>query len=438
MSCASAETISQALVQAYGANPSLQQRRANVRAADENVGIAFSGFRPKVNAVGTAGALYLDSRVENVTSRATLVPRTYGFTVQQNLFDGGRTFNSVRQAESQVFGARETMREVEQNTLLGAAASYMNVLRDAAVVRLRRSNTLVLQEQLRQTRERFRAGDVTVTDVWQAEAALANARSDVDVSEANLQNSRASYRQVVGREPRNLEPAKSVENLLPRKLDDAVQLSQVEHPAIAAALHDVDAAELAVKIAEGALLPNVSLTGNVSQAHDIVVARQRLLNVSVGGAVTVPLYQGGGEYASIRRAKEQVSETRLGADVVRDQVRAALVSAWGQLEASKAQIASAQVAARAAELALDSIRTEARAGQRTTFDILTAQQTLLNARVTLVGAQRDRVVTSYSVLASLGRLNPETLALSVDTYDPTVHFEQVKGKPFGTRTADGR
>lgn len=454
------ETISEALTSAYRGNPDLNQRRAFVRATDENVGRASAGFRPRVNATLDAGFQYSDVRearpatnagsvtdsmgegsVRQVSgvSRYTGKPRGVGLEVQQTLFDGARTFNSVRQAESQVFGARETMRVTEQNTLLSAASNYMNVLRDTAILNLRRNNVAVLAEQLRQTRDRREAGELNQSDVAQAAAQLAQARSNLYAAQADLQSSIAGYRQVIGREPRRLSPARSVEPLLPRSLNRAVEVSQIEHPAIASALHEADVAALAVKIAEGVLYPTVTLRGAVSQRADFEgIPHYRALTALVSGQINIPLYQGGDEYASIRQAKEQASASRLNADLQRDQVRAALVVAWGQLEAAKAQIASGQAAVAAAEIALYGIREEARAGQRTTFDVLNAQQTLLNARVNLVVAQRDRVVGSYSVLASMGRLSPTTLSLDIDLYDPTIHFDQVKSKLFGVRTPDGR
>lgn len=471
-----AETISQALVKAYGANPDLNSQRANVRAVDENVGRASAGWRPRLNGSVDAGFEYSDIRatspatgtggsVNGLTlgnsnpsalasataagngsvrsvagvARFTGNPRGVGFTAQQTLFDGNKTYNSVRQAESQVFGARESMRVTEQNILLSAASAYMNVLRDTAILNLRRSNILVLEEQLRQTRDRFQVGEVTRTDVAQADASLAQSRSDFFAAQSILQASIANYRQVVGSEPKRLDPAQTVEKLLPRRLSDAVEVSQVEHPAIATALHQVDVAALAVKVAEAALLPTATLNGTVNQRADFNgIPGYRALTAAVVGQVSIPLYQGGGEYASIRQAKEQVSQARLNADLARDQVRASLVTAWGSLEASKAQIASGQAAVAAAEIALNGIREEAKVGQRTTFDVLNAQQVLLNTRVVLVTAQRDRVVGSYSVLASMGRLSVDTLGLSVAVYDPTIHFDQVKGKLFGTTTPDGR
>jgi outer membrane protein len=450
---ASAETMSSALARAYASNPDINQQRAAVRGLDENVPKAKSGWLPKVSATASVGAQYTYLRVAptrideshltrqrpNGQKYDDATPRGYGVTASETLFDGFRTLNSVRQAESQAFGARETMRNTEQTILLNAATSYMNVLRDTAVVNLRKNNISVLEEQLRQTRDRFQVGEVTRTDVAQAEASLAQSRSDFFAAQALLRASVAAFRQYVGIEPKNLSPAKSVEGLLPKLLKAAVDVSQVEHPAIGSALHNVDVAAYAVKVAEAALYPTVSVNGSVNRQLDSQgLTGQKLFTASVSGQINVPIYQGGSEYASIRQAKEQLGQARLNADLARDQVRALVVTNWGQLETAKAQLISGQAAVTAAEIALNGIREEAKVGQRTTFDVLTAQQTLLNTRVTLVTAQRDRVVASYAVLSAMGHLSADRLNLTAQLYDPTVHFDQVKSKLIGTGTPDGR
>ena len=455
-----AETMSSALARAYVNSPDINQQRAGVRATDENIPKAKSGWLPKVNATAQAGFSYEYLRggpppgtpftrnliasnslsaIETFGQKYHAAPRGYGLTATQTLFDGFKTLNSVRQAESQTFGARETMRSTEGAVLLNGATAYMNVLRDTAILSLRKNNISVLEEQLRQTRDRFQVGEVTRTDVAQAEASLAQSRSDFFAAQASLQGSVAAFRQYIGVEPKSLSPAKSVESLLPAKLAAAVETSQVEHPAIAAALHNVDAAALAVKVAEAALYPTVSVAGSVTRNLDYQgIGGSKVLNAAVTGQVNVPLYQGGAEYATIRQAKEQLGQARLVADLNRDQVRAQVVTAWGQLETAKAQLISGQAAVTAAEIALNGIREEAKVGQRTTFDVLTAQQTLLNTRVNLVTAQRDRVVASYNVLGAMGRLTADRLNLTAQLYDPTAHFDQVKNKLIGTSTPDGR
>ncbi|MCW6507164.1 TolC family outer membrane protein [Hyphomicrobiales bacterium BP6-180914] len=482
-----AETLNGALVKAYYNNPSLNAQRAGTRAADENVPIATSGYLPHVAATGDVGYQYSNASGAGTTASSAVsaatgatgntgstgvggatgvggtagstgtttglgsttssgaagvadtVPRGVGLQVSQTLFDGLRTTNSVRQAESNVFGSRETLRNTVQSVLQSAAQSYMDVLRDTATLELRNSNIKVLDEQLRQTNDRFKVGEVTRTDVAQAESGLAGARADYYTAQANLQNSIASFRQVVGEQPTRLEPAQPLTRGLPTSLAQAITVSQVEHPNVQAALHNVDVAELQVKIAEGALLPTVSLSGSVAQRYDVSnVAGSSAFVGFVGGAINVPIYEGSAPYATIRQAKESLGQARFQVDVVRDQVRAAVISAWGLLESSRIVVQSDQSAVNASEIALNGVREEARVGQRTTLDVLNAQQTLLNARVALVGAQRDRVVATYAVLSSIGRLSTGILSLNVKEYNPVVHFEQVKDKWVGLRTPDGR
>ncbi|HEY8032518.1 MAG TPA: TolC family outer membrane protein [Methylocella sp.] len=437
-----AETMSSALARAYAGNPDLNQQRAGVRATDETLPQASSTWRPTANATAQYGYNHLDE----TSARGKLLPlRTdtgswnYGLTVTQNLFNGNRTVNGVRQAESNIFGARETLRNTEQNVLQGAATAYMNVLRDTAILDLRKNNIIVLEEQLRQTRDRFTVGEVTRTDVAQAESSLASARSDYFTAQANLQTSIADYRRVIGVVPTRLEPARTIESLLPSTLGTAVELALSEHPEVQAALHAVDAAALQVKLVEGELYPTVNLVGNVQNNYSFLgVPGDRFFNGSIVGQLNIPIYQGGEVYARARQAKETLGQARLQADLQRDIVRAEVVSSWGQLDSARAVIQSSKASVKSNEIALDSIRQEAEVGQRTTFDILFQQQQLLNARVVLVTAQRDRVVASYAVMAAIGRLSALNLNLSITQYDPTIHFDQVKDKWIGLRTPDGR
>jgi outer membrane protein len=438
---AQAESISGALARAYASSPDLNAQRANTRAIDEGLPKATSGYRPTVTGTASVGRQYNEVVIPNAGGPRTSLttPRQAALTVTETLYNGNRTTNGVRQADSQIFQAREQLRLSELNLLSNAATAYMNVLRDTAILNLRRNNTQVLQQQLRQTQDRFQVGEVTRTDVAQAESALAQGQADAFTAQSNLQNSIANYRQLIGVEPRNLSPARPVEDLLPRTLEAAIAISQREHPQVASALHAVDVAEYAIKIAEGALLPTLSVQGQAVKSYDYQSTNgQRLFSASATANLSVPLYQGGAEYAQIRQAKEQFGQARLQADLARDQVRAAVVSSWGVYQNARAVIQAQQAAVKAAEIALNGVREEAKVGQRTTLDVLNAQQALLNVRVNLVSAQRDRVVGSYSVLASAGMLSAQKLGLRVDAYDPTVHYDQVKDKWIGLRTPDGR
>jgi outer membrane protein len=440
---ASAQTMEAALSRAYNGNPTLNSQRASVRATNENVPQALSGYRPRITASGDIGAEITNSHIPTtggVSNRTTqrTVPRGVGLQVTQNLFDGGGTSSSVSAAESQVLGARATLQNTEQNVLLDAATSYMNVLRDTAILNLNRNNVEVLEEQLRQTRDRFQVGEVTRTDVAQAEARLSSAQSQAILAESNLKTSIARYRQNVGIEPKSLAPGRPIENLLPKSLDAALKSALVVHPAIVAALHGVDAAELQVKVTESDLYPSLDVVGSVARRYDNQFGGDKVSTASIVGTLTIPIYEGGQIYSRTRQAKETAGQRRIDVDTQRDTVRAAVVSAWGGLDAAKAQIIAAQAQVQAAETALAGVREEAKVGQRTTLDVLNAQQELVSARSTLVTAQRDRVVASYSVLSAIGKLSATTLKLKTEVYDARRHYDQVKGLLWGTQTPDGR
>lgn len=444
-SAALAITLEGALAQAYQNNPQLNAQRAIVRQIDEGVPQALSGYRPQISATADVGVQFSESRSSpgsggglGGTTSGTTVPRGAGLTASQTLFNGFQTGNRTRAAESQVFAARETLRLLEQTVLLDAATSYMNVLRDSAILDLQRRNVEVLQEQLRQARDRFNVGEVTRTDVAQAESRLAAGRSQVLSAEANYTTSRATYRRVIGLEPDKLSPGTPVDRLSPRQLDQAVAQGQAINPNVTASMYGVDVSALQVKIAEGALYPVVQVTGNVQKRFDTSIGTSESFAASVVGQIVVPLYQGGAEYATIRQQKETLGQNRLNLDTARDTARANVVQSWGVLEAAKAQIQATQAQVAAAEIALNGVREEARVGQRTTLDVLNAQQELVNARVALVTAQRDRVVASYGLLSSVGKLSAQALRLPVSIYDPRIHYHQVRDSWGGVRTPDGR
>jgi outer membrane protein len=440
-----AQTIESALVQAYQSNPSLNSQRAAVRAIDEGVPQALAGYRPRVSLTASVGEQYWDTRTlltsgtsPYLSLAGIVTPSSFGITSTQTLFNGFQTANKTRQAESQVFAAREMLRTSEQTVMLSAVTAYMNLLRDSAILDLQKRNVEVLQEQLRQIRDRFNVGEVTRTDVAQSESRIAAGRSQVLSAEANYKTSAAIYRQVIGSEAGKLTAGTPVDRFAPNALPGAVAAGNAQHPTVTAAQYNVDIAEYQVKVAEGALLPTVSLQGNVSKNYLSTQTALETMTGSLIGQISVPLYQGGAEYSAIRQAKETLGQRRIDLDTARDQARQTVVQSWGLLEAAKGNILATQSQVQAAEVALNGVREEARVGQRTTLDVLNAQQELVNARVALVGAQRDRVVASYTLLAAVGRLAPQVLGLRVANYDPQVHYSQVRDSWIGVRTPDGR
>jgi outer membrane protein len=442
-----ADTIEAALVRAYQSNPQLNAQRAQVRSTDENVPQALSGYRPKVALTASAGYQYTDTNstqggtptaIVRTEIHGTNAPRSAGLTVSQTLFNGQVTANRTRAAESQVSGAREGLRVLEQSVLLAAATIYMDYLRDAAIVEVQKSNVRVLEQTLKQTRDRFNVGEVTRTDVAQSEAQLAAGNTQLLAAQATLVTTKANFRRIIGNEPEALAPGSPVDRFLPGTLPGAVELSLIENPNVTASMYGIDVNYLTVKINEGALLPTVSFQASVQQSYEQTLTVFRSFGASAIAQVSVPVYQGGAEYSLIRQSKENLAQQRLVLEQTRDQTRANTVTAWGQLVAGKAQVASAQAQVTASEIALNGVREEAKAGQRTTLDVLNAQQALVNARVALVTAQHDRVVASYAVLNAVGRLSPQVLNLSTTVYDPSVHYQQVRDSWFGVRTPDGR
>jgi outer membrane protein len=465
VSPAGAQTLQQALALAYVSNATLNAQRAATRAVDENVPQALSGFRPQVFGTADVGVVWREVRtprrvtpatpttpemVTGGTNSSTTRQQSYGVAVTQNLFNGFRDVNQTRSAESQVRGARETLRNTEQNVLLDAVIAYMDVLRDTAIVSLQEQNLEALREQQRATRDRFEVGELTRTDVAQADARVAQAQSELSAARAALNASRAVFRRVIGVEPRRLSAARPVENLVPNRVDVAIEQGEAMHPALLAARHAVDTAQIQVKVAEGELLPIFDLEGAVTRDRVSGNGGAGAAGVGAGGGdqtttaaslfgrLTVPIYQGGGEYSRIRQSKETLSQRRLEALATHDEVRAAIVQAFGLLNASRFQVEAAQAQVTAAQIALNGVQEEFRVGQRTTLDVLNAQAELVAARVALVTAQRDRVVNSYSLLAGVGRLSVETLRVPVATYEPEVHYHQVRDRWFGVRTPDGR
>jgi outer membrane protein len=446
-----ADTLESALAYAYANNPQLNSQRAVVRATDEGVPTALAGYRPKAVATANVGVQSLSTTIREIGSTTPLnsaasyftqsgvnTPHGIGATVTQNVLNGFQTANRTRLAESQVFAARETLRNIEQSVLLSAATAYMNLLRDAGILELQRSNLEVLGEQVRQTKTRLQSGNVTATDVAQAEARFNVGRTQLFAAEANYASSRAVYRQVIGLDPGKLAPAAPVDRFTPPTLPAALAAGIAQNPTVSIAQHNVDIATHQVKVAEGALYPVLSLQGNVQKNYELALNSLQTFTASGSVQYTAPIYQGGAEYAAIRQAKETQGQKQMDLSVARDQARATVAQAWAQLDAAKSSIESTKNQVKSAEAALNGVREEARLGQRTTLDVLNAQQELVNARISLVVAQRDRLVNSYGLLAAVGNLAPQVLGLTVPSYDPQVHYHQVRDAWVGVRTPDGQ
>jgi len=435
------ESLPEALTKAYQTNPALNAERARQRATDENVPQALSGYRPQILATLSAGFQAVRNlQPDNTIQLANLKPWTIGVTVSQTLFNGFKTANSVRVAELQVQSGREALRNVGQGVLLDAVTVYTNVLANQSLVDAQRANVAFLQETLGITQKRLNAGDVTPTDTAQAEARLSRGRADLNAAEVNLAVSQATYAQVIGNAPTLLRPAETVDRLLPRSRDDATGLAFREHPAVMAASFDFDVASTSIRVAESSLMPTITLQGSVSRSRqsDPTLGSAGTDQASVTGQLTQPIYDGGMAASQTRQAKEVAAQSRLVLDQVRNQSRTAAVGAWVANEGAKVAVTASEAEVRAATVALQGVQREAAGGQRTTVDVLNAQQDLILAKARLIGALRDRVIASYTLLSAIGRLDVKNLGLNTPDYLPEVHYHQVRDAWHGLRTPSGQ
>ena len=436
-----AETLADVLVRAYQGNPQLNAERARLRATDESVPQAMAGYRPQIKIELGSGLQSVRNLLPGGDAQsATLRPWSAGVTVNQTLFNGMRTGSAVRRAEAQVRAGREQLRIVEQNVLLDAVTAYASVLTNQALVEAQRSNVAFLRETLGTTTKRYEAGDVTPTDVAQAQARLNRGIADLNNAEVNLAVSLAIFAQVIGAPPGRLAPADPIDRLLPRAREEAVAVGRRGHPSILAASFEVDMAQSAIHIAQANLYPTVGVQGSVSRARDSdpTLGVTRTDQASVLGTLNVPVYDGGLAASQVRQAKETLSQTRIQLARVRAQAETAAIAAWATNEGSRVSLAAADSEVRAASIAVAGVQREAQAGQRTTLDVLNAQQDLIAARSRLIVAQRDRVIASYTLLSAVGRLDHKTLGLRTPDYDADTHYHQVRDAWHGVRTPSGQ
>ncbi|UZE52258.1 TolC family outer membrane protein [Rhodopseudomonas sp. P2A-2r] len=438
---AQAETVAEALAKAYQSNPQLNAERARQRATDEGVPQAMAGYRPQVAATLGVGLQAVRNLLpDNTIQGATLKPWTIGVTVTQTLFNGFKTANSVRVAEFQVQSGREALRNVGQGVLLDAVTVYTNVLANQSLVEAQRANVASLRETQGIAQKRLNAGDVTPTDLSQADARFARGQADLNAAEVSLAISQATYAQIVGNLPSRLSPAEPVDRLLPRSREEATAQAFKANPAVLAAGYDVDVATTTISVAESSLYPTVTLQGSASRSNDTdqTLGTKRTDQASILGQATVPIYDGGLAAAQTRQAKELSAQSRLVLEQVRNQARTAAIGAWVSNEGAKAAVAAAEAEVRAAGVALQGVQREAQGGQRTTVDVLNSQQDLVSAKARLIGAQRDRVIASYQLLAAVGKLDVRTLGLNTPDYLPEVHYHQVRDAWHGLRTPSGK
>ncbi len=421
-----AQSLQDALVSAYLTNSDLASERAALRATDELVPQALSGWRPTLSI--NSNAIHND--IDRSGDSHNFNTLSTGLALQQELYSGGETVANTQRAERLVRSERARLEATEQTVLLQAVTAYTDVVAAQAVLDFAVQNESRLRRQLQATQDRFRVGEVTRTDVAQADARLSGAIADRVSAEGNLQAAKATYRQVINQEPVKLEVPGPLAGL-PATEDEAHQLAEVGNPNIVAAQFNLAAARADVSVAEAALLPRLSIRGELTYSKDPSVNVDSERDASIGANLTVPLYQGGGEYARVRQTKQTVRQRQDDLESTFRSVRDEVTNSWEALITATTQIDSRSAQVRANEIAVEGARQEALVGQRTTLDVLDQESDLFSSQVDLVQSRRDQVVASYRLKAAVGELTVRGIDLPVEAYNPEAYYADTRNRLFG-------
>lgn len=429
---AQAETLREALVKAYLNNPTLNAERASLRATDEGVSQALANWRPTISWTGTVNRSQNENNSRTGDDRTqSLTPVTSNFSITQPLFRGFQTVNATAEAEENVLAERWRLIEQEQQTLLDAVTAFSDIVRDKAVLELNKNNEQVLRRQFEATTDRFEVGELTRTDVSQAQARFAKSTADRIQSEGDLVSTRANYENVIGEIP--TEPVPSVlPSDIPATIEEAIDRAMKANPLLQAAIHDELAARKNIDEVAGRLLPELSLTASNEVSMESSAKDTRTDDTRIGLSLTVPFYQQGTVYSQVREAKQTAAQLRMDMEQARRNATESAKSGWEGLVTARARIQSFLAQIRSAEVALDGVQREASVGSRTVLDVLDAEQELLDAKVSLVRAQRDELVAVFELKKALGDLTAEKLRLDTGIYDPSVHYDEVRDKWVGT------
>lgn len=439
-SMAKAESLEQVLSSVYQQNPRILSARASLRALDEDVARANSGYRPRISGSAHAGYQKQTNRPRSLSTSGSTTPRGYGLSGVQSVFNGFQTHNRVKSAKATVRSGRAALISLEQEVLLDAITAYMDVLRDAAIVRLQQKHLMELTKEVSSTRRRKIEGQVTRTDLSQAIARRASADSRLRASHGSLRISRANFELLVGRPPSHLSTKVRRLLKLPRSLPEAIKMALKKHPNIVSAREEARAAGLSVQTIRGELLPSVQLELDYAREYQPNTFTDRADTLIAQGRVRVPIYSGGEVAARVRQAKHTHNSRLQNVTQVRQQVTANVEQSWAQMLVAQQQRRSVELQVRESRRALDGVRREERFGQRTVIEVLNAADTLLNSAISLVTTDRNLVVSSYSVLAAVGRLNMDALKLIENRYDPKDNYRATHRRWGGLsiKYADGR
>jgi TolC family type I secretion outer membrane protein len=424
--------FARALAEAYLRNPELEAARAELRAVDESYAQAMSGYRPRL----TGEASYNSSHFDGNLFDTHADPKTLSLELRQPLYRGGATQANVRVSSNRIRAQRAILHSVEQRVLLEAASVYLDVRRDSEIVRLNLNNYSVLEKHLEASRQRFKLGDITKTDVSQAESRLANALAGRVRAEGGLQASRARFERVIGMIAGDLPPPAYTLDI-PATLESALALAEAQNPDIHFSEFSYAAAQANTRAVSGELLPQVDLTGSLGRTYDPAQRQDDYVNAATFGIVaSIPLYTGGSVDARVRQSKQIESQRRMEQRQAARTVRQGVIDAWTELAAADAEMAARKSQIEAARLALDGVRVEADYGSRTTLDLLDSEQEYLDAQVAHIIAERNRIVALYRLMGSVGELTAARLGLDVPVYNPAAHFQKTKDRWIGTSVGD--
>lgn len=424
---ARAENLADVLVDAYHNSGILEQNRALLRAADEDVAQSMAAMRPIVS--WQANYEWRSSNLPGSVPLSDEITATFQVIANLLLYDSGASQLRTEAQKEVVLQTRSNLVGIEQDVMLRAVSAYMNVRRNSEFLALRNNNVRLIREELRAAEDRFEVGEVTRTDVSLAQARLAAAQSARAAAEGALAQSIEEFRVAVGRAPGNLSVVSPAR--IDHGLDDARAFAVRRHPSVAAAQHGVSGAELSIAAAEASLRPTVSLRGTVT--IDEQYESTESLGLTVGG----PIYSGGQLESAIRQAKARRDAARSALLVTTQTVSQSVGNAYAQLRVARASREASEQQIRAARTAFRGVREEATLGARTTLDVLNAEQELLDAQANAISAQSDEVIASYQLLAAMGLLTAEHLNLPVQTYDPAAYYNLVREAP-ATYSDQGR
>ncbi|MBM3559290.1 MAG: TolC family outer membrane protein [Alphaproteobacteria bacterium] len=427
-----AQTLAEALAAAYVGNPDLESERAKLRSIDEEVPQAVSNWRPQVTMSSSYGMRRIETFPDggNNTDIYNL-PRSWGLEVEQPLFRGFRTTAETQRAKNRIAAARARLVVKEQKVLLDTVEAYLDVLRTEQTLQLRRENEEGLRRQLEATGDRFRVGELTRTDVSQAESRYAQATAERQAAEGDVRIARANYAKFTGSPPGTLVQP-SVPSLVPPDLPTALREARANNPNVVAIEYDERSARDNIELVFGELLPTLSATAGFDYDRDIIGADTGRRRRSLLAELTVPLYEAGEVYSRVRQAKQEASQALANLAEAKREVDRIATNAWESYATNRARIVSFEAQVQAQSVALEGVEQEQRVGSRSILDVLDAERELVNARIELVRAQRNSVVAGFTVIQSVGRLTARDLGLPVPLYDMTVYYERMKDKWIGT------